>query len=217
MLDLLIDNQAVLIEGVLTTLGVSFLAIALGAPLGLILATASRQNNGLVRRSTRVYVSFWRGTPILVQLLLIFYLLPAIGINLPPTLAAVVALACNTAAFQSEIYRAGLAAVPEGEVEAAQMLALSRRQILAKIEAPQAIRIMLPALVGETLALVRNSSLISVIAVTDLTRRAQQIASSTFQPLDSYMIALILYVAIALVLSAIGMLLERRLKQQEAH
>ncbi|MCJ7873351.1 amino acid ABC transporter permease [Phaeobacter sp. J2-8] len=217
MLDLLIDNQAVLIEGVLTTLGVSFLAIALGAPLGLILATASRQNNRLVRRSARVYVSFWRGTPILVQLLLIFYLLPAIGINLPPTLAAVVALACNTAAFQSEIYRAGLAAVPEGEVEAAQMLGLSRRQILAKIEAPQAIRIMLPALVGETLALVRNSSLISVIAVTDLTRRAQQIASSTFQPLDSYMIALILYVAIALVLSAIGMLLERRLKQQEAH
>ncbi len=217
MLDLLIDNQAVLIEGVLTTLGVSFLAIALGAPLGLILATASRQNNGLVRRSARVYVSFWRGTPILVQLLLIFYLLPAIGINLPPTLAAVVALACNTAAFQSEIYRAGLAAVPEGEVEAAQMLGLSSRQILTKIEAPQAIRIMLPALVGETLALVRNSSLISVIAVTDLTRRAQQIASSTFQPLDSYMIALILYVAIALALSAIGMMLERRLKQQEAH
>ncbi len=217
MLDLLIDNQAVLLEGMLTTLGVSFLAIALGAPLGLILATASRQNNGLVRRSARVYVSFWRGTPILVQLLLIFYFLPVIGINLPPTLAAVVALACNTAAFQSEIYRAGLAAVPEGEVEAAQMLGLSRRQILTKIEAPQAIRIMLPALVGETLALVRNSSLISVIAVTDLTRRAQQIASSTFQPLDSYMIALILYVAIALVLSTIGMMLERRLKQREAH
>ena len=160
-------------DGVLTTLGVSFLAIALGAPLGLLLATASRQSHGLVRRSARVYVSFWRGTPILVQLLLIFYLLPAVGINLPPTLAAVVALACNTAAFQSEIYRVGLAAVPVGEVEVAQMLGL--------------------------------------------TRRAQQIASSTFQPLDSYMIALILYVGIALVLSAIGMMLERRLKPQEAH
>jgi len=181
--------------------------------LGLVLATASRQTNGAVRRGARIYVSFWRGTPILLQLLLIFYLLPAVGINLPPIGAAVVALAFNTAAFQSEIYRAGLAAIPLGEIEAAQMLGLTRRHILTRIEAPQAIRIMLPALVGETLALVRNSSLVSVIAVTDLTRRAQQIASSTFQPLESYAIALFMYVGIALVLSAIGMWLERRLQR----
>ena len=213
MLDLLTSNSSVLLEGLLITLGVSLLAVALGAPMGLLLATACRQSNPGVRAGARVYVSFWRGTPILVQLLLIFYLLPTVGIDLPPVGAAVVALAFNTAAFQSEIYRAGLAAIPVGEIEASRMLGLTRRQTLMRIEAPQAIRIMLPALVGEVLALVRNSSLVSVIAVTDLTRRAQQIASSTFKPLESYSIALLMYVAIALVLSAICMWLERRLKR----
>ncbi|MBD0864306.1 MAG: amino acid ABC transporter permease [Rhodobacteraceae bacterium] len=212
MLDLLTANSDVLLKGLLTTLGVSLLAIALGAPLGLLLATASRHPSTAVRGVARIYLSFWRGTPILVQLLLIFYLLPLIRINLPPAGAAVVALAFNTAAFQSEIYRAGLAAIPVGEIEAAKMLGLTRRQSLIWIEIPQAIRIMLPALVGEILALVRNSSLVSVIAVTDLTRRAQQIASSTFKPLESYAVALIMYVAIALILSSIGMWLERRMR-----
>ena len=216
MLELLTSNSDVFLEGLLTTLGVSLVAIALGAPLGLLLATASREAHGGVRRASRIYVSFWRGTPILVQLLLVFYLLPSVGIGLPPVGAAVVALAFNTAAFQAEIYRAGLAAIPVGEIEAARMLGLTRRQILIRIEAPQAVRIMLPALVGEMLALVRNSSLVSVIAVTDLTRRAQQIASSTFKPLESYAAALVLYVAIALVLSAIGIWLERRLRHGEA-
>ncbi len=149
----------------------------------------------------------------MVQLLLIFYLLPAVGISLPPVGSAVVALAFNTAAFQSEIYRAGLIAIPTGEIDAAKILGLSKWQILTRLETPQAIRSMLPALVGEVLALVRNSSLVSVIAVTDLTRRAQQIASSTFKPLESYAIALMMYVAIALVLSALGMWLERRLRR----
>lgn len=212
MLDLLAAHWPVLIDGLITTLGVSLIAIALGAPLGLLLATASRRPDGLLRRAARLYVSFWRGTPILVQLLLVFYLLPSIGLELDPLGAAVMALAFNTAAFQSEIYRAGLAAVPKGEVEAALMLGLSRRDILLRIEAPQAIRLMLPALVGEALALIRNSSLVSVIAVTDITRRAQQIASSTFQPLESYAIALLMYVAIALSLSALGLWLERHLR-----
>ena len=211
MLDLLAANASVLIDGLMMTLGVSLAAVALGAPLGVILAASARRPRSAGRMAARIYVSFWRGTPILVQLLLIFYMLPAIGIDLPPVGAAIAALALNTAAFQSEIYRAGLAAIPKGEVEAGLMLGLSRRQILLQIEAPQAIRTMLPALVGEVLALVRNSSLISVIAVTDITRRAQQIASATFQPLESYALALLFYIALALMLSALGLWLERRL------
>lgn len=214
MLELAAANGGVLLDGALTTVGVSLAAILLGAPLGLALAVVRRRPNGLSDRAAAVYVSFWRGTPILIQLLLIFYLLPTIGIDLPPVTAAIVALAFNTAAFQSEIYRAGMAAVPVGETEAADMLGLSRWQILSRIEIPQAIRLMLPALVGEMLALVRNSSLVSIIAVTDLTRRAQQIASSTFMPLESYAIALAIYVAIALGLSAIAMALERHLARK---
>ena len=211
MLELLASNASVLVEGLTTTLGVCLAAVAFGAPLGILLAAAGRRPRSVGRGVARVYVSFWRGTPILVQLLLIFYMLPTIGIDLPPVGAAIATLALNTAAFQSEIYRAGLAAIPKGEVEAGLMLGLSRRQILLQIEAPQAIRTMLPALVGEVLTLVRNSSLISVIAVTDITRRAQQIASATFQPLESYALALLFYIALALLLSALGLWLERRL------
>jgi polar amino acid transport system permease protein len=123
-------------------------------------------------------------------------------------------LALNTAAFQSEIYRAGLQAIPQGEIEAAEMLGLSASQTFFRIEAPQAVRLMLPALVGEMQALVKNSSLVSVIAVTDIARRAQQVAASTFRPLEAYASALLLYVTIGAVLACIGLLLERHLARR---
>jgi polar amino acid transport system permease protein len=203
-----------LLDGLTTTLEVGASALLLGAPLGLLLAGAARSPHRGVRRGAALYLSLWRGTPILVQLLIVFYLPPLIGLDLPPIVAAVAALAFNTAAFQSEIYRAGLAAVPRGQIEAARMLGLSRVRCFASIEAPQAVRLMLPALVGEMQALVKNSSLVSVIAVTDLTRRAQQVAATTFRPLEAYGAALLVYVAIGLVLAAVGLALERRLAKE---
>lgn len=143
-----------------------------------------------------------------------FYILPFLGLELEPIVAATLALALNTAAFQSEIYRAGLQAVLKGEIEAAKMLGLTPSAIFLNIEAPQAVRAMLPALVGEMQALVKNSSLVSVIAVTDLTRRAQQVASSTFRPLDAYASALILYVAVGVLIAALGLMIERRLSRR---
>ena len=151
----------------------------------------------------------WGGA--VVALLIVFYFLPFLGLELEPVVAATLALALNTAAFQSEIYRAGLQAIPKGEREAAKMLGFSASQTFLRIEAPQAFRIMLPALVGEMQALVKNSSLVSVIAVTDMARRAQQVAASTFRPLEAYASALVLYVAVGAVLAGIGLLIERRL------
>lgn len=202
-----------LLDGLLITVTVSLSALILGAPLALLLAAAGRGGH-LLKRAAGLYLSFWRGTPILVQLLIVFYLLPFLGLDLEPVVAATLALALNTAAFQSEIYRAGLQAVPKGEREAAEMLGLSASQTFLRIEAPQAFRTMLPALVGEMQALVKNSSLVSVIAVTDLTRRAQQVAASTFRPLEAYASALVLYVAIGAVLAGLGILIERRLAKE---
>ncbi|MGO6785303.1 amino acid ABC transporter permease [Rhizobium ruizarguesonis] len=202
-----------LFDGFATTVIVSFSALLLGAPLAILLAAASRGGR-VTTRLAGLYLSFWRGTPILVQLLIVFYLLPFFGLELQPTLAATLALALNTAAFQSEIYRAGLLAVPKGEIEAASMLGLSASQTFFRIEAPQAIRLMLPALIGEMQALVKNSSLVSVIAVTDITRRAQQVAASTFRPLETYTSALLLYVIIGAVLACVGLLLERHLSRE---
>jgi polar amino acid transport system permease protein len=202
-----------LLDGLTTTITISLTALFFGAPLALLLAACARS-----RRWTRVpaalYLSFWRGTPILVQLLITFYILPFLGLELEPIVAATLALALNTAAFQSEIYRAGLQAVPKGEIEAARMLGLSPSAIFINIEVPQAVQAMLPALVGEMQALVKNSSLVSVIAVTDLTRRAQQVASSTFRPLEAYASALLLYVAVGILIAALGLMLERRLSRR---
>lgn len=202
-----------LLDGLTTTLTISLAALLLGAPLALLLAAAGR-SGPWVKALAGVYLSFWRGTPILVQLLVIFYILPFVGLELEPVVAATVALALNTAAFQSEIYRAGLQAIPKGEIEAARMLGLSPGRIFLHIEAPQAFRTMLPALVGEMQALVKNSSLVSVIAVTDLTRRAQQVAASTFRPLEAYASALLLYVVVGMLLAALGLLIERRLSHR---
>jgi len=202
-----------LLDGLTNTMTISLTALLFGAPLALLLAACARG-----RRWTRVpaalYLSFWRGTPILVQLLITFYILPFLGLELEPIVAATLALALNTAAFQSEIYRAGLQAVPKGEIEAARMLGLSPSAIFINIEVPQAVRAMLPALVGEMQALVKNSSLVSVIAVTDLTRRAQQVASSTFRPLEAYASVLLLYVAVGILIAALGLMLERRLSRR---
>lgn len=211
MWSILRENHAELISGVLTTLWISAAALLIGAVLGLAIAAARRSHKVWLQRLSRTYLSFWRGTPILIQLFLVFYLLPLAGVDLSPSLAAVVALALNTAAFQSEIYRAGLNAVPQGEIEAARMLGLSSFSSFLRIAAPQAVRTMLPALVGEVLALVRNSSLISAIAVADITRRSQQIASTTYHPLESYSAALLCYLILAAVFATAGLWLEKRL------
>lgn len=215
MLTTIINNYAMLLDGVATTIVVSGSALLLGCPLGFMLARGALSPFRPVSLASGLYRSFWRGTPILVQLLIVFYLLPMIGISLPPVAAAAMALALNTAAFQSEIYRAGLLAVPAGQIEAARLLGLDRHQILFRIEAPQAIRLMLPALTGEALALVKNSSLVSVIAVTEITRRSQQIAATTFRPLEAYGAALLAYLAIAAVLAGLSVLLERRFALSE--
>lgn len=209
MLTTIIDH-AILLDGVATTVVVSGSALLLGCPLGFLLARAAVSRHRSIKMASGLYRSFWRGTPILVQLLIVFYLLPMIGISLPPVAAAAIALALNTAAFQGEIYRAGLMTVPAGQIEAASLLGLNRYEILFRIEAPQAIRLMLPALTGEALALVKNSSLVSVIAVTEITRRSQQIAATTFRPLEAYASALLAYLAIAAVLAGLSLWLERR-------
>jgi len=211
MFMLIAQNWTVLLDGLVMTLIVSGAALMAGCPLGLLLAEAGLSGGRAAVGAARAYGSFWRGTPILVQLLIAFYLPSSLGFAFAPIVAAIIALALNTAAFQAEIYRAGLEAIPKGEIEAARLLGLTRWRILFRIEAPQAFRMVLPALVGEALALVKNSSLVSVIAVTEITRRAQQIASATFRPLEAYSAALLAYLAIAAVLTGAGLLLERRL------
>jgi len=210
MIEILVTHHAMLYQGLKMTLLVSCSAIVLGLPLGLALSLGLTSRYRVLRWPCGIYRSFWRGTPILLQLLLIFYLAPELGLSLEPVTAAVLALALNTAAFQGEIFRSGLAHVPPGQVEAARMLGMRRWVIDWRIRLPQAIRVSLPPLTNEVITILKNSSLVSVIAVTELMRVSDQIVSRTFKPLETYLAAALLYLCVNLVLASIGAWLERR-------
>ncbi len=211
MIDLIVKYAPSLFQGIVMTAFVSGAAILLGAVPALGLAFGLLSKSRFLRWASALYRSFWRGTPILVQLLIVFYLLPLIGINVPPVLAAILALALNTTAFQAEIYRAGLSAIPNGQIEAARMLGIGTSAIRRRILVPQTIRLVLPAIVSEIVIIIKNSSLVSVIAVTEVTRVSQQMASNSFRPLESYVAAGVIYLIICFVVALAGLALERRL------
>ncbi|MGE0237095.1 MAG: amino acid ABC transporter permease [Parvibaculaceae bacterium] len=216
MLDLVVKYAPDFFNGMLVTIFVSGTAILLGAVPALLLAFGLLSQHPLVCAAAGLYRSFWRGTPILVQLLVVFYLLPVIGLSVPPVLAAILALALNTTAFQAEIYRAGLQAIPHGQVEAARMLGIGSRHVRWRILVPQTLRLVLPAIVSEIVIIIKNSSLVSVIAVTELTRVSQQMASNSFRPLEAYLAAGVIYLLICLIVSGTGLAVERRLGRQGA-
>ncbi len=214
MLALIQDNLPIMLWGAGMTIVVSGVAIILGMPLGLILCFGVTSRKPWVRRLSRIYQSVWRGTPILVQLLIIYYLLPLIGINVAPILAAIVALTLNTIAFQAEIFRGGLLAIPPGQLEAARMVGIRKWAARQHILVPQMFRLVIPSLVNETISILKNSSLVSVIAVTELMRVSQQIVATTYRPFEIYIAAAVIYIIINFLLSLIGRMTEQRLARR---
>ncbi len=210
MLDILLGYHGVLLQGLITTLVVSLAAIGIGLFSGLLLAFGLMSDYRIVRWPCGVYRSFWRGTPILLQLLLVYYLLPEAGLEVAPVIAAIIALTANTTAFQAEIFRSGLAHIPPGQVEAARMLGMSGWTIRRRILVPQMFRLILPPLTSEMITILKNSSLVSVIAVTELMRVSQQIAARTFDPLETYLAAGAIYLAVNLLLAQVSRRIERR-------
>lgn len=201
-----------LFRGLLSTIGVSFSSIALGLVLGWLICLGRVSSGFWISKICAVYVSFFRGTPLLVQLILVFYALPSVGISFPPVVAAVVALTLNTSAFQAEILRAGFRMLPEGQSEAARDLGMSPLQILLFIQIPQVLRSMLPALTNETLDIIKNSALVSAVAVHELMRTAQTLASTTYRPLEFFVVAGLLYLLVTLLTARAGRWLESRMR-----
>ncbi|MBC7434045.1 MAG: amino acid ABC transporter permease [Rubritepida sp.] len=177
------------------TIWISAAGIAIGFALGVPLAVAAQ------RWWARLYISFFRGVPLLVQLLLAYYALPFLGIDLPGIVAAVGTLGLCCAAYMAEILRGGFALVPRGGLEAARLLGLTPTQTLLRIRLPIAAQAMRPALVNEAILIIKASSLISVVGILELTRSAQALASSTFEPLPAYALCGAIYLIINLSLS----------------
>ncbi|MDE1180502.1 amino acid ABC transporter permease [Paraburkholderia sp.] len=203
-----------LMDGALTTLWLSAVAVLCGFFAGIFIYTMSASDSALLSRAARVYVSVFRGTPVLAQLLVFYYVPSAIGLTLPGVLAAAIGLSLNTAAYQSQILGAGFRAIPRGQIEAARTFNLTRRQTLWHIEVPQVVAVTLPALVSEMIDIVKASAVISVIAVTDLMRVGQQLSSSSYRPLEVYTLAALFYLAITTLLSLAAYGYERRLAKR---
>ncbi|MFS8110960.1 amino acid ABC transporter permease [Rhizobium jaguaris] len=192
------------------TLLISILGIALGLVVGALICAAALSRATWLRWVAAIWVSFLRGVPLLVQLLLCYYLLPVIGVNVPAMVAAVVTVGVCSSAYVSEIWRGAITALPRGQMEAATAIGMRPSDIWLRVILPQAFAISLPALVNELILLVKASSLVSVVGILEVTRASQAQAAMTFRPLEVYIAAACIYLIINLCLAALGRYLEHR-------
>ncbi|MGI6852433.1 amino acid ABC transporter permease [Mesorhizobium sp. 1B3] len=192
------------------TLLISVLGIGLGLLIGALVCAAALSPAVWLRRIAALWVSFLRGVPLLVQLLLFYYLLPVIGIDVPALVAAVVTVGICASAYISEIWRGAIMALPKGQAEAATAIGMGPRDIWTRVVLPQAVTLSLPALVNELILLVKASSLVSVVGILEVTRASQAQAATTFRPLEVYLAAACIYLLINLCLAALGRYLEHR-------
>jgi polar amino acid transport system permease protein len=200
-----------LVEAAAYTVVISAISIVVGISLGLVVAAARASPNPALNGPARVYVSFFRGVPLLVQLLLIYNLLPAVGVNVPSVVAAIVGLSLCTSAYQAENLRGGFMSVPRGLLESADMLGLTPWQQLRRIRAPIAFRLTLPAVVNEAILILKASSLVSVVGVVELTKMAQDLDTSLYKPIQLYSAAGLLYFVINRGVAGLGTFAERRM------
>ncbi len=209
--DLVARAVPLLGTGLWATVKICFFAIIFGTILGFVLGLASMSRIAPVRWAVFAYVDFFRGTPLLIQIFLVYFALPVIGVSLPEFWAGVVALSLNAASFIAEVVRAAVSNIERGQTEAALSIGMRQRQILWRILLPQALRGIVPPLTNELITLVKGSALLSVISVYELTRAGQAIIAVHFAPFEIFLlIALYYYVTIS-ALTWLSRVIERRL------
>lgn len=177
-LDRVMGYYPVLLKGITTTISLSLIALLIGVAVGFAFGIIRAGRNRPLSYLVGLYIDFFRGTPFLVQLFIIFFILPAVGIELNAFTAGVVALSNMAACFIGEIVAAGIAAVPTGQTEAAAASGLTKAQQLRHVVLPQAVRIVTPSLVGQFVLLIKDSSVVSAIGLLDLTRSGWVIVQS---------------------------------------
>ena len=198
------------LAGVWMTARLAFLSLLLGLPIGLMLALARVQPIRWLSLPAAMYVEVIRGTPLLVQILFIYFVLPTFGLFLPAFTSGVIALTLNAAAYIGEIIRAGIISIDAGQMEAARALGMSYAQAMRRIILPQTFRRVVPPLTNESIALLKDSSLVSVIGLTELARTGQELASRYAAPLTVWPVVALFYLALTFPLTRIAEVLERR-------
>ena len=198
-----------LLGGVGITIGLTISTILIGLALALPLALASMSTNKLLRAPAKFYIWVFRGTPLLVQIVIIYTGLPQLGVRFDVLTSAILALSLNEAAYLSETIRAGFSAVAKGQIEAAKALSLSKFATLRLVTLPQVIRIIIPPLGNSVNGLLKATSLASVISMEELMRRSQVLMQAKFEVLELYCVAAVFY----LVLTSLWDVVQRRLEK----
>nr|WP_019364159.1 cystine ABC transporter permease [Pseudomonas luteola] len=214
-LQLILDSLPFLLKGAVWTVLLSLGGMFFGLVLGFFLALMRLSQNMVVRAVARVYVSFFRGTPLLVQLFMIYYGLPELGIQLDPLPAALVGFSLNMAAYICEILRAAIASIDRGQWEAAASIGMTRTQTLRRTILPQAARTALPPLGNSFISLVKDTSLAATIQVPEMFRQAQLITARTFEIFSMYLTAALIYWVLASTLAALQNTLENRVNRHD--
>jgi polar amino acid transport system permease protein len=198
-----------LLEGALWTIGLTVSTLILGGMIGLLLAVMRLSKHKALSRTAEVYVWIFRGTPLLVQLIIIYTGLPQLGlVRFSVIEAAVIGLALNEAAYLSEILRGGILSVAKGQTEAARALGLKPYQIFRKVVLPQALRVIIPPLGNSVNGLLKTTSIASVISMEEVLRRGQILMQQKFQVLEVFMVVAIIY----LVMTTCWDLVQRRIE-----
>ena len=204
-----------LLDGAVLTLQLTTIAVSAGIVLGTIFGIM-RLSRTPLRYLAVGYIDFIRGTPLLVQIFIIYYgLPPIIGTAIQPYIAALIALSINSGAYVAEIVRAGIQSIEKGQTEAALSLGLSNTATMIHILLPQAYKRIIPPLGNEFIALLKDSSLVSAIALEELVRKAQIVSGRTFRPFEVWFVVAIMYLIMTLAVSRIVSILERRLRVGE--
>ncbi|MBQ1855911.1 MAG: amino acid ABC transporter permease [Anaerovibrio sp.] len=199
-MDSLLHTVVLMLEGTQVTLQIFFITLIFSLPLGLLAAFGRLSSLKLVIRFMEFYIWLMRGTPLMLQLLFVYFALPMVGIMLPDLVAALLAFTLNYAAYFAEIFRAGIQSISRGQYEAAKTLGMTHKQTMRRIIIPQMIRYVLPPVSNETINLVKDTSLIYILAMNDLLRVARTIVQREFD-MTPFVVAAVFYLIMTAVLT----------------
>lgn len=210
-LSLAYNSLPYLFKGAWITIQIATISYFVGFVLGTVLGFLQTRNNTLLKAIITIYVALIRGTPMLIQITFFYYVLPAIGINLSPFWAATYAISINSSAYISQIIKSGILAVGKEQIEAAKVLGFNSFQVARYIVIPQAIRIVFPALIGECVTLIKDSSLASVIGVMELYKESRAIMNQTYDVVTIFCLVALFYLVLTTLAELLLKFIEKKM------
>ena len=212
-LDQGLNNIFFLLNGLWITISISLISIFISLILGFLISLPSFSKNKFIRIINRFYIEFFRAIPLLVLLLWIYYGLPVIfGLSISAFAAGIISLSLSDSAFEAEIFRAGIQSISSGQRDAAKSIGLNKIQEMRLVILPQAIKIILPAIGNQFVYVLKMSSLVSIIGLADLTRKANELVVSVYRPLEVYSFLVLEYIFLIVIISYLRRRLEDKLK-----